>query len=168
MLKRLFIVSLFLLPLNGCSDKYITYESDENELKAEALDFAMQVVNCIIECDSTRYKTFLPDIIYGMEPWDELIPLSDFDVSGLLAAYDYSEYSLTDYKDVYSYQIMNYKEYSVVDTEWIEAFENWIPDDQDYLFRGNRVKEGKQAFMFEDILIFMVSKRSGEWKIRAL
>jgi len=38
-------------------------------------------------------------------------------------------------------------------------------DSEDYLFLGYKVKDDEEDFMWDDLLLFTVTKRSGVWKI---
>ena len=62
---------------------------------------------------------------------------------------------------------MTFDEYSVVEEGWLDKFIYWKADKEDYLFQGNIPKEGKQKWPKSDIFAFMVTKRSGKWKLRA-
>ncbi|MBD3225118.1 MAG: hypothetical protein GF313_10345 [Caldithrix sp.] len=152
--------------LVGCSDNNPA-NNHKQDLKSEAKEFALKIVQSYIENDSLAYKTYLPDTIYSLEPWEKPVPSDSVSLTAFFSSFDYSQYSMSDYYEVYDPVIMNYEEYAEVDPEWLDAFTYWHPDDQDYLFIGHQVKEGQTEFMVNDLLGFMVTQRTGVWQLRA-
>ena len=160
LIRIIFITALIVW---GC-DK-TTDLNDEPDLKSEALDFSFKVIKSYIENDTTAYKTFLPDTLYLIESWEEPIPTSSISVSETFSQFDFSNYTMDDFYNNYSSQIFEYEEYK--DQEWVTSLEYWHPDFEDYLFIATFI-EGGENFMLDDFRVFVVTKRSNEWKVRAL
>lgn len=159
--KQIILISLVLLIL-GCS-KHNPVEPKEIDLKTEALEFGLRVVKTYFEKDTTTYKTFFTDTLYFLEHWEEPIATSEINFTQWFSGFDYSQYTMDDYNDTYSPLVYEYEIYK----DLIDTLTYWQTDSEDFLFLGWIVKEGKTEFMLDDLLVFMVSKRTGEWKIRA-
>ncbi len=156
-----------LISLTACS-KNNPVKTEPTTLKDEAKSFALDVVKSYISNDTLTFKSYLGDTLYSLEAGDKPIPVDSISVSDLFSRFDYSAYSMNDYLDVYEPIIMDYDAYSKVNPGWLDQFIYWHPDNQDFLFFGSREKQGKQGFMWDDLLGFMVSKRSGHWVLRTL
>lgn len=162
----MFLLLLIVMMYAGCSDEIVATEDDV--MKDEAMTFSLKVVKSYIEGDSLAFKSFLPDTLYSLEPWEEPLIMDTIPLRLIFPINGYPQYTIDDYKDVYDPKVMDFEQYSKVDTAWFNAFTYWHPDEKDYVFLGALTKEGKTPFMFEDMLAFMITKRSGQWKIRAL
>ena len=165
MKARTLILITFIIGLIfwGCDNS--TKPKEESDLKSEALDFSLKVIKSYIENDTTAYKTFLSDTLYLMESSEEPIPTSSISVTEIFSKFDYSNYTMGDFNNNYSSEIFEYNEYK--NQEWVTSLEYWHPDSEDYLFITTFI-EGSENFMWRDLRIYVVTKRSGEWKIRAI
>lgn len=139
-------------------------QKKEPDLKSGALDFSLKVVRSFIENDTTVFKTFFADTVYFLESHEEPRPTSSIPITELFSQFDYSDYTMDDFNNNYSSQILKYNGYK--NEKWVTTLEYWHPDSEDYLFIAPFI-EGGNNFMWDDLLIFVVTKRSGEWKIRA-
>ncbi|MCP4971790.1 MAG: hypothetical protein GY932_14495 [Arcobacter sp.] len=166
MFTRVILISLLIF-LFSCTEGINPAITTPEELKAEATYFALTIVESFLNSDSTYFKSILPDSIYFLETWEKPISTSELNITEFFTKMDYSQYTLDDYKDTYSYKILHFDEYSIVEEGWIDKFIYWKPDAEDYIFWGNVAKEGKQKFPSSDIFVFMVSKRSSVWRFRA-
>lgn len=161
--KQIILISLALLIL-GCS-KDNPVQPKEIDLKTEALEFGLKVVETYFEKDTTTYKSFFTDTLYFLESWEKPMAVSEINFTQWFSGlFDYSQYTMDDYNDTYSPLVYEYTIYK----DLIGTLTYWQPDSEDFLFIGSMVKEGKTEFMWDDLLGFMISKRTGEWKIRAL
>ena len=136
----------------------------EPDLSAEALEFSLKVIETYITNDTTTFKTFLPETIYLMEANEEPIPRSEISVTEVFATFDFSNYSMDDFNRSYSARIQRYDEFK--DQTWVAELTFWRPDAKDYLFTATLVP-GEEDFMLDDLRTFVVTKRSGQWKVRA-
>lgn len=158
------------LGLSGCSKNNPV--ASQEELKAEAYEFGLQVVQANIEEDATTFMSFLGDTLYIMEHWDEPVPRNQITpsvIADIFAKFDYSGYTMEDYLEVYSPEVLSYDDVKadVGGAAWLDSLRYWRFDEKDFVFDGSQVKPGKQEFMWDDLLVWVVSKRTGQWKIRA-
>ncbi len=158
--KAGWLIALSLVIFNCSSPQ----GESEEDLKEEAMTFSLKVVEAYIEKDTVAYKTFLTDSLYFLESWEKPWATSDINLTSLFSGFDYTEYSMDDYKETYDPVVMEYELYK----NMLDEMVYWQPGEKDYLFIGHRTKEGKTEFMWDDLLGFMVSKRTGKWKIRAV
>jgi hypothetical protein len=166
MKAKIFLTIFIPLLFFSCSDDDNVSTTTEN-LKEEALEFSLKVVNCYFTQDTTVYKSCLPDMLYLIDPEEPPFETSLLIIPHVLASYNYSEYSLDEYKETYDYQIFDYETYSKEVGQWMAALTYWHPTKDDYLFIGYIPVEGKEPFMNSQDLFFFVTKSSGEWKLKA-
>jgi hypothetical protein len=167
-MKHIFIFLIATLAILSCSDSDNPIKSGEDNIIEEAQDFSLKVLDCYFTQDTLTFSNYLNDDIYIIDPNQPPYKKDEFIVSHYLSAYDYSNYSLADYKETYFYEIVSYDQYYEKYGSWFDMLKYWSPKEDDYLFEGYQIKEGKQPFMNVRVLFFFVTKSSGEWKIRAL
>jgi len=168
-MKRMISIFIILsIIFVGCSDDDNPVESNSELLKKEATDFSLDVINCYFTQDTTTFRSYLPEILYMVDPVEPPYETSLFILSYYLDAYDYSSYDLDTYKDTYDYYVLDYKEFSTEFYSWVSALDYWHPTNGDFLFFGYELNDGKTPFMNSKPLIFVVSKSSGDWKLKAI
>lgn len=133
--------------------------------KSEALEFSLTIIQSIIEQDTIVFSNALSDTIYFMETWEEPIPVSELPVAEFFAELDFSQYSMEDFNTNYTPLISEYDEYK--NQEWVSPLIYWHPNENDYLFSATLIENGND-FIWDDLLWFVVTNRTGEWKLRAL
>ena len=152
----------------SCSDDDNPVETNNDALIKEATDFSLYVVNCYFTKDTSTYRTYLPEMLYVINPDEPPYETSYFILSNYFESYDYSTYNLETYKDTYDYELMEYDVYNSKYGEFFNSLQYWKPTKEDFLFFGHMPKKDKVPFMYYEPLIFFVTKSSGEWKIRAI
>lgn len=157
-------IGLTVLLITSCSDKSNPIQQPK-DLEAEAEAFALKVVESILQKDASTFKQALADTIYFLEPWEEPVLSTSIPVEEFFSQLE-GPFTLERYFDTYEYQIMSFAEYATIVN--FDEFTFWKPDEQDYLFWGSQIKEGHSPFLLDDLLVFMISKRSGAWEIRVL
>ena len=160
----LIAISFFII---SCSDDDNPTETNSEELKEEAIEFSLQIINCYFTQDAVTYKNSLPEILYQIDPEEPPFETEHFIVSNVLSSTDYSSYTLDQYKETYDYKIWEHEDYSVDSEQWLSQLTYWSPTEDDYLFLGHNTLEGKEGFMDYKPLIFFVTKASGSWKLKA-
>lgn len=151
----------------------------ETGTKEGALEFSLAHVETYFTGDEDKYFSHLADTIYnfGEGPSSftkEEIISARKKAKSFTCGYDYSEFTMDDYLENYSTKIMDYEEYYNNDElgikeEWDRflPFDGWTPDADDFLFLGFEVKTGKEEFMWDDLLVFMVTYQNKKWEIIA-
>ena len=73
-----------------------------------------------------------------------------------------------EYLAQYQPQILSYQE-AILQFPQFENIQiaNWTYDDDDYLFLGWNTDTGNNGFIWDDLLVFIVTKESGTWKVIA-
>jgi len=73
---------------------------------------------------------------------------------------------MTDYNNTYAPKVQTYDQYKVTLDSAQIAY--WHPDMHDFLFLGWKTQEGKSGFLLDDKLVYLLTNRTDEWKIKAL
>ena len=163
-----FFILLLSLFICSCSEDDNPVESNNDVLKKEAEDFSLNVINCYFTQDTTSFRSYLSELLYMIDPVEPPYETSKFILSHYLSSYNYSDFTLDNYKDTYDYYIIDYDTYSKDFEGWVTALDYWHPSKNDFFFFGFELKEDKSPFMSSKPLLFMVSKSSGEWKLKAI
>jgi hypothetical protein len=75
---------------------------------------------------------------------------------------------MDDYLEVYDPRVLGFDEYMKEYPETaIPDVGGWSPSEDDFLFVGFEAKPGREGFLWEDLLIFMVTNQSGGWEFIA-
>jgi hypothetical protein len=134
-----------------------------------ALDFSLAVVETYFTGDADKFCSYLADTLYTLEgegPFtkEEAISIIKEDKPFPFGK-DYSEFTMEDYLENYRPKIMDYREYSKEYPELSSlSIDGWKPDADDFLFLGYEVKRGKEGFMWDDLLGFMVTYQNKKWE----
>ena len=137
-----------------------------------ALDFSLAVVETYLTGDADKFCSFLADTLYTLEgegpiTKEEAISAIKED-KPFPFGNDYSEFTMEDYLENYRPKIMDYGEYTKEYPELSSlSIDGWKPDADDFLFLGHEVKTGKEGFMWEDLLGFMVTYQNKKWEFIA-
>ena len=162
-MKNLYLILILLLFITGCAlfDNY-----DENQYADDAEEFALIVVETFFNNDQAAFESYLPQKIYWCEPDESPIMKSELDTDNIFSHLSTDSLTIEDYKNHYDYEILVYSEYK--DKDWIRDIHYWKPDDQDFLFLGNELIDGKSELILDDLLIFFIRHENSSWKVRAL
>jgi hypothetical protein len=144
------------------SDKVKRLERKEADTD-QALNFALTFINDSLTGDLPAFYSSLNDTVYSLETGN-----GDSKFRVHPPQNSYSGFSLSDYTDTYETKIYKYSEYSRIFPQWIEEGRRWNPDRNTYLFHGSALKEGKEAVLSDEILVFMCKLIEGEWKLIAI
>ena len=138
-----------------------------------ALDFSLAVVETYFTGDADKFCSFLADTFYTLEgegpiTKEEAISIIKEDKPFPFGE-DYSEFTMEDYLETYRPKIMDYGEYTKEYPEELSSLsiDGWKPDADDFLFLGHEVKTGKEGFMWDDLLVFMVTYQNKKWEFIA-
>ena len=146
-------------------------ESEETDPVADALAFSLLVVETYFDPSEQSYQTFLGYlndelyVIWGEGPFNKAdLTYEDSHPFGR----DYSPYTMEDYLEVYSPTIYAYDE-AIAQYPSLagQIVGNWVYNEEDYLFLGAKTNPDQTSFIWDDILVFVVTKESGEWKVIA-
>lgn len=134
-------------------------EPDENQ----ALSFALNFINNSLNGDLPAFYSSLNDTVYSLETGNgdskfRVKPPQNY----------YSGFTLSDYTERYDTNIYNFSEYSKMFPQWLNETRQWRPDRNCYLYHGSAVKEGKEAVLEDEILVFLCKLIEGEWKLIAI
>lgn len=160
-------VCALLLFFSGC------VSVNEEQVKEEALDFSLEIVGTYLTGDVDRFCSFFTDPLYTLEdegPFSRSEVIRDLKArTPFPAGYDYSGYTMEDYLEVYEPRVLEFDEY-MKEYPGLETLEvgGWSPGEDDFLFVGSKTRPGREGFLWDDLLIFMVTDRSGEWELIAL
>jgi hypothetical protein len=146
---------------------------DEDYIKEQGLRFCLDVIETYLTGDLEKYCTYLADYIYSLDGAGPLSRETVFDIFSnddpFPGGNDYSIYSITDYLETYEPVILKFKEYIEEYPSLLNLdIDGWSPDEDDFLFIGYRVKTGQEAFLWDDLLVFMVTHSYGVWMIIAI
>jgi len=165
-MRTKYFILAFILLLLGCSKNPTSNDKNSTDtLAAEAKQAGLEIIETYFNADSATFYSYLPDTIYLSEPGEDPIVTDQIDTSALFKSLIVTGYSMEDYNNTYAPEVLTYDDYK--EDMGVEDLTQWKPDQQDYLFLGFTTKDGKEGFMMDDMLAFMLSKRTGEWKIRA-
>ncbi len=128
-----------------------------------ALNFALSFINSSMSDDLPSFYNNLDQTVYSLHTGTggskfRVKPPENY----------YTNYSLADYTAKYQHKIYSYNEYSKLFPHWVSHNRQWSPDRNTYLFFGSAVKDGKEGFITDDILVFMCKEINNEWKIVAM
>jgi|GEM_PF-1445270 len=166
MRAKYFIIPGLILLLLGCSKNPTSNDENTTEaLAAEAKQAGLEIIETYFTADTATFVIYMPDTLYVMEPWEDPIPIEQVDVGALFSEMVVTDHTFEDYTNTYTSQVLTYDDYK--ENMDLEEFTTWKPDKQDYYFLGGITKDGKEGFMLDDMLTFMLTKRTGNWKIRA-
>ena len=129
----------------------------------QALSFALRFINSSLNGDLPAFYSSLSDTVYSLETG---IGDSKFRVTP--PGNNYSGLSLSDYTENYETKIYGYREYSEIFPQWTGDSRRWRPDRNTYLYHGSALKEGKEAILEDELLVFMCKQIEGEWKLIAI
>lgn len=151
--------------------KVINREAAERKTRLEkripdrdqALTFALSFISCSLSGDLPAFYNDLNQIIYSLETGNgdskyRIKPPQNY----------YSGFTLADYTANYETKIYDFNEYTGMFPQWINNSRKWKPDRNTYLFYGSALKEGKEALVKDELLVFMCKMIDGEWKLIAV
>ena len=172
-MKKLLLVRLsFLLLIVGCDNN----PSSSNELvdiKTEALNFSLQVIESIIKQDVITFKTFYLDSLWDMHQ-DEQFAISEEMIEEMFTSLLYhstiaSTATMNDYYSNYTSTIYSYDEFSeYAIAKWnyeLPQFD-WITSN-DYFYAGVPIDNGI-AIIWDDFNHFLISRINNKWWIKAV
>ena len=142
-----------------------SWESYPN--RVEALDFSLELVETYFTGDENKFCSHLADTLYTLEgegPITKEEAISSIKGRDFPFGEDYSKYTIENYLKNYRPKIMDYEDYSKL---FSLSINGWEPDADDFLFLGYEVKSGKEGFMWDDLLSFMVTYQNGKWEFIA-
>lgn len=134
-------------------------EADQDQ----ALSFALTFINDSLTGNLPAFYGSLNNDVYSLKTGD-----GDSKFRVTPPQMNYNGVSLTEYTENYETKIYKYSEYSKIFPQWIAENRKWNPDRNTYLFHGSAVKEGKEAVLGDELLVFMCSQIDGEWKLVAI
>ena len=162
-MKYLNLILIALLSMLRC-ELFDTF--DEEWYAENAEEFALQVIDTYCTRDIDTFESFLPYKIYWCEADEKPVGISKFDVEKHFSYLSNDTITIEDYKNHYNYYILTYDDYN--NKQWIIDIHYWEPDDQDFLFIGNNLKEEQYSeLILDDLLIFFVRYENSRWKIKA-
>lgn len=139
--------------------------------KEEALNFSLQIVNTYFTKDYLAFISFLTPKTYTLEgegPFDKQFVTAKLQEEPFPFGRDYSEYTLSDYLENYNPKILSFEEYALIYPHIANLnIDGWSPNEDDFLFVGYETKPGKSEFMWDDLLVFMVTCENNEWRLIA-
>src|SRR6056297_2254452 len=100
-----------------------TDPEDNQNLKEEALEFSLDVIETFLEQDTATYQSYLRDTLYISESWEEPVLTSTIPDSVSLPRGNFSGYTMEDFHDNYETTIYSYSELME-----IEDFKQWIEE----------------------------------------
>ena len=140
----------------------------ESGTKEGALEFSLLLVETYFTGDEDRFCSHLADTLYTIEGEGSFT--KEDTISAIKEdkpfpfGRDYSEFTMEHYLENYHPEIMDYEDYSEYPELSGLSIDGWEPDADDFLFLGYEVKLGKEGFMWDDLLVFMVTYQNGKWK----
>ena len=166
---RILIVVIFLI--FSCKG-VLKPEDIKVDMKTEALNFSLQIIESIIKQDVITYKTFFMDSIYTLDG-DGQFPLSEDILDERFASILYlsnidSNTTMDDYNANYTPTIFTYDEfteYVLEELNWELPKYAWITTN-DYIFYGVLVENGIEI-IWDDANVFLVSKIDNKWWYKA-
>jgi hypothetical protein len=140
----------------------------ESGTKEGALEFSLLLVETYFTGDEDRFCSHLAGTLYTLEgegPFTKEEAISAIkEDKPFPSGEDYSEFTMEDYLENYHQEIMNYEDYSEYPELSGLSIDGWEPDADDFLFLGYEVKSGKEGFVWDDLLVFMVTYQNGKWE----
>lgn len=137
---------------------------EEIDYSDSAYQFSLRVIETYLTADSSLFRTYLADTIYTLD--DDTPFLSDtMQLTSIFSIVrDYSIYTIDDYLNTYDPEV-HYKDsiFSYFDS----TLSTWSISMHDYIFVGNRLKADKTELIWSDLLVFVVTKKDGFWKLKA-
>lgn len=172
---RLLFVALSVVAATGCLEAPSVADGEKGtplDMKAEALEFSLGIVQTYLAQDYATFRGALAERIFTL---DGEGPYTREDIDSWFAearpfpaGRDYSAHSLEEYLDVYAPRMMTFDEAREEHPELAQiTWEGWTPDKDDQIFLGWETKPGKEPFMWDDLLAFVVTKELGEWRFKA-
>jgi len=129
----------------------------------QALSFALNFINNSLNGDLPAFYSSLNETVYSLKTGNgdskfRVTPPQNY----------YSGFSLSDYTERYETKIYGFSEYRDMFPQWLAEEKRWKPDRNSYLFHGSSLKEGKEAFLEDEILVFICKIIDEEWKLLAI
>lgn len=168
--RALFLLPLLLAPTAGCLEEPTGVGADDKE---EALRFSLAVVETYFTQDVDAFRGMLSETLYTLEGDGPMVQ-ADLEASFLgerpfPAGRDYSNLTMDDYLATYAPRMLTWDEAvamypEAADLTWSDG---WAPDEDDLVFFGSELNEGKSDIVWTDLLAFLVSRETGEWRLKA-
>jgi hypothetical protein len=164
------VMVVMTLSLSGCLGG--GSESEEKFDKAGALEFSLKVVKTYFDNDMDEFVSYLDDEVYSLEGEG---PIAKKDAEDILreddyvADEDYPTHTYQEYLDTYDPKVLDSKEVTTEHSELIGEMKalGWDYGSDDYLFMGFETKPGKEEFLWDDPLVFVVTCEDGKWAFKA-
>ena len=140
-----------------------------------AQEFALDILQTYFDNDADTWERYVHDPLYlaGTNTVYERSEYTDMmlDPAQFPAGHDLTSYTMDDYLRVYDAAVYTFQEAS--DNFGLPIFDEdaWIPEDNEFLFLGFFRADGvpyTEEFMPVGLVIFVVGKRDGAWKIIGL
>ena len=167
---RILIVVIFLI--FSCKG-VLKPEDIKVNIKTEALNFSLQIIESIIKQDVITFKTFYLDSLWDMHQ-DEQFAISEEMIEEMFTSLLYhstiaSTTTMNDYYSNYTSTIYTYDEFSeYAIAKWnyeLPQFD-WITSN-DYFYAGVPIDNGI-AIIWEDFNHFLISRINNKWWIKAV
>jgi len=129
----------------------------------QALRFALNFINDSLTGDLPAFYNSISEMVYSLATGE-----GDSKYRVPPPARQYEGFDFSDYRENYEANIYSYDEYSSLFPAWLDEKRSWVPNRHTWLFHGSAVREGKEAVLHNEILVFMVEMIEGEWKLIAL
>ena len=149
-------------------------DPDDTEIKGQAEAFALKVIQSIVELDPVAFGDSLGDTLWFLEEYEGPLLTAEFDLEEIFENFHHRDSEITMENFVSSYDYTVYDRDEILTLEWFPRLADPFADpplfgvtDKDYLFRAT-IKEGESGILQDDLLTFMVSKRSGHWQVLAM
>jgi hypothetical protein len=140
-------------------------------LEAEALAFSLGVVETYLTGDYDAFRARLADVVYTLEGEG---PFTREDVDGFFAGKrfpdgrDYSAFTMEDYLATYAPEMLTFEEAVELHPPFANmTWDGWTFDEDDLVFYGGETREGRESFLWTDLLAFAVTRETGEWRFKA-
>ncbi|MFC1801423.1 hypothetical protein ACFLZB_03085 [Nanoarchaeota archaeon] len=164
----LLLISVLMMSLTACS--YEVETKPKLTEKAQAKEFALDVIQSFFDNDCEAFKSYLYEYVYSFEG-EELIRVADFEdeVCGDFSNVVRGDHTFEDYLEAYEIRILEKDEY-MEEFPDLATLDDLELSQRDYLFIGFELKDkNAEGFMWDDVLIFMVSNTpEDDWQITAL
>ncbi|MDA3811495.1 MAG: hypothetical protein PF518_14350 [Spirochaetaceae bacterium] len=144
----------------GNSEKRLERKEPDRE---QALSFALTFINDSITGNLPAFYSNLNNTVYSLKSGE-----GDSKFRVKPPQNNYSGLTLSDYTEIYETKIYEYSEYSKMFPQWLDENRKWNPARKTYLYHGSALKEGKEAILSDEILVFMCEQVNGEWKLIAV
>ena len=140
-----------------------------------AQEFSLDIIQTYFDNDAPSWERLVHDPLY-LAGTNTVYERSEYtgmmlDPTQFPAGHDLTSYSMEDYLRVYDAGVYTFQEAS--DNFGLPVFDEdaWIPEDDEFLFVGFFRREGipySEEFMPVGLVLFVVGKRDGAWKIIGL